>query len=66
MNARTTTFPSVGENVEMVEKYASRPKRMRRPSSGSAAISASRTRLSHGGRRASVRALAATRRKRQV
>ena len=66
MNARTRTFPLIGENREIVEKYARRLKRMRTPRSGSATINANRTRFSPEGMLLSSLALLAMRRKRQM
>ncbi len=66
MNARTMTLPVVGEKVEIVEKYARRLNRMRTPRSGSASISAARTRFSPEGMLLISLALLAMRRKRQT
>lgn len=66
MNTRTRTFPLVGEKVEIVEKYARRPKRIRVPRSGSATINANRTRCSLAGRRVISPVLLAIRTKRHM
>lgn len=66
MNARTRTLPLNSENVEIVEKYARRAKRMRTPRSGKATITANRTRFSLEGRVLISPALLAVRRKRQM
>ena len=66
MNARTRTFPLVGENSEMDEKYARRPKRIRTPRSGKATINADRILLSAAGMPLISLALLAMRRNRQI